>query len=67
MYRDCFTLVLAITGAYGILYVPSQLLVENDAAQTAANILNNEFFFRTGILANLIGQTSFLFCGFEFV
>jgi len=56
-------LVLAITGAYGILYVPSQLLVENDAAQTAANILNNEFFFRSGILANLIGQTSFLFVG----
>lgn len=56
-------LILAITGAYGILYVPSQLLVENDATQTAANILNNEFFFRSGILANLIGQTSFLFVG----
>lgn len=56
-------LVLAITGAYGILYVPSQLIVENDAAQTAANILNREFFFRSGILANLIGQTSFLFVG----
>lgn len=56
-------LVLAITGAYGILYVPSQLLVENDATQTAANILNNELFFRSGILANLIGQTSFLFVG----
>lgn len=56
-------LILAITGAYGILYVPSQLIVENDAAQTAANILNREFFFRTGILANLIGQTSFLFVG----
>ncbi len=56
-------LVLAITGAYGILYVPSQLIVENDAAQTAANILDREFFFRSGILANLIGQTSFLFVG----
>lgn len=56
-------LVLAITGAYGILYVPSQLIVANDATQTAANILNNEFFFRSGILANLIGQTSFLFLG----
>ena len=56
-------LVLAITGAYGILYVPSQLIVENDAAQTAANILDREFFFRSGILANLIGQTSCLFVG----
>lgn len=58
-----FYLILAITGAYGILYVPSQLLVENDATQTTANILDHEFFFRTGILANLIGQTSFLFVG----
>ncbi|MBK6525205.1 MAG: DUF4386 domain-containing protein [Crocinitomicaceae bacterium] len=38
-------------------------MVENDAAQTAANILDREFFFRSGILANLIGQTSFLFVG----
>ena len=54
-------LVLAITGAYGILYVPSQLVVEGDLVKTVTNIRQHEFFLRSGILSNLIGQTTFLF------
>jgi hypothetical protein len=56
-------LMLAITGAYGIMYVPSQLVVTDDSAQTMNNILQHEFFFRSGILGNVIGQTAFLFLG----
>lgn len=56
-----FYLILAITGGYGIMYVPTQLVVANDIALTTNNILNNEFFFRTGIMSNLIAQTVFVF------
>jgi Domain of unknown function (DUF4386) len=55
--------ILAITGGYGIVYVPSQLIVENNLPQTTNNILNNEFLFRTGIMSNLICQTVFIFLG----
>lgn len=58
-------LILAITGGYGIMYVPTQLVVANDVALTTNNILNNEFFFRTGIMSNLIAQTVFLFLVLE--
>lgn len=54
-------LILAITGGYGIMYVPTQLVVANDIALTTENILKNEFFFRTGIMSNLIAQTVFVF------
>ncbi len=53
--------LLAITGLYGIMYVPSQLIVRDDISITASNILNNEFLFRTGIMSNLLCQTLFVF------
>jgi hypothetical protein len=56
-------LILAITGTYGIMYVPMQLVVQEDLTQTAANIAQQELLFRSGILSNLIGQTVFLFLG----
>ena len=54
-------LFLAITGAYSIMYVPSQTIVRGDAVATANNILANEFLFRTGIVIHLISVTLFLF------
>ncbi len=54
-------LILAITGGYGIMYVPSQLVIRGDLALTTSNLLNHEFLFRSGILSNLIAQTVFLF------
>lgn len=54
-------LIMAITGAYGIMYVPSQLIVNGDPGLTVKNILDNEFLFRTGIMGNLICQTVFIF------
>jgi hypothetical protein len=53
--------ILAITGAYGIMYVPSSIIVMNDSAATTRNIIANEFLFRTGIFSNLVCQTTFIF------
>ena len=53
--------VLAITGGYGLVYVPSQIYVAGDAAATSLNILNQEFLFRTGVFSNLVCQTLFVF------
>lgn len=54
-------LIMAVSGGYGILFVPSQFIVVGDLAATTNNILTNEFLFRTGIMANLICQTVFVF------
>ena len=54
-------LILAITGAYSIMYVPSQIIVRGDAAATANNLLANEFLFRTGIVSSLISSIIFVF------
>lgn len=54
-------LIIAITGAFGIMYVPTQLFVGDDINLTAKNILDNELLFRFGILSNLVCQTVFVF------
>ena len=53
-------LLLAIIAPYGIMYVPSQIIVRGDTAATANNMLQNEFLFRTGIVADLISQVIFI-------
>jgi Domain of unknown function (DUF4386) len=52
--------IMAIIAPFGIMYVPSQIMVWEDAAATANNILANEFLFRTGIVSDLAGQALFL-------
>lgn len=54
-------LLLVITFPYGIMYVPSKIMVRGDAVATANNILANEFLFRTGIAGHLISQVIFAF------
>lgn len=54
-------LLLAITSAYGLMYVSSQVYVPNDAAATSQNMMAHEFLFRSGIVSNLISQTVFIF------
>ena len=56
-----FYLAIAITGVYGIMYVPSQIIVSGDPTATSTNIINNEFLYRTGIFSNLVCQTVFVF------
>ena len=54
-------LILAITGAYGIIFIPSKIIIPGDAAATADKLLANEFLFRTGIVDDLLSNIVFLF------
>jgi hypothetical protein len=54
-------LILDIPGYYGIMYVPSKIIVQGDAVATANNILANEFLFRTGIVSFLISNIIWVF------
>jgi hypothetical protein len=53
-------LLLAITGAYNIIWVSSRIMVRGDAVATANSILVNEFLFRSGIISDLISNTVFV-------
>ena len=53
-------LFLIITGAYGTIYVSSQINVKDDAATVAKNILSNEFLFRTGFISDLLSNIIFV-------
>lgn len=54
-------LILIITGVFSIMYVSSQIIVQDDAITTAKNILDKDFLFRTGIVNDLISNTIFVF------
>jgi hypothetical protein len=54
-------LVNAVTGFFGIIYVPSKLIVSDNAAATANNILASERLFRLGIVSELICAVEFVF------
>jgi hypothetical protein len=53
-------LLISIPGFYGLMYVPSALFVHGNPAATAHNIMASETFFRSGIVADLIGQALFV-------
>src|SRR5437016_1672108 len=46
----------SIVGIFGLLYVPSKLIVSGNAVVTARNIAASETLFRLGIAAHLIGE-----------
>jgi len=52
--------IWAVVGMFSIMYVPSTLIVADDAAKTAANIIQNEFLFRMGIVSSLATQLLFI-------
>jgi hypothetical protein len=52
-------LVNGVTGFFGIIYVPSRLMVSGNAAATAQNILASERFFR--LVSELICAVEFIF------
>jgi hypothetical protein len=56
-----FYLIVALAGLFSLMYVPSQLVVENDALATVSNIKDSPLLYRTGIVSGLICQTSFIF------
>ncbi len=53
--------LLAVTGVFNLLYVPTAITVYGDAAATAANIMSSELLFRAGILSGLISNVIFIF------
>jgi len=46
---------------FGIIYVPSVLVMRGDAAATARNIMASEWLFRSGTVSHLVGQIIFVF------
>jgi hypothetical protein len=53
--------LISIPGFFALIYVPSKVIVHADATATATNIAAHETLFRLGIVAELIGQTGFIF------
>jgi hypothetical protein len=47
-------------GGFYLLYVPSQTIVGNDAAATAARVLSRETLFRWGMLTEALGAVIFI-------
>ncbi len=54
-------LLNAVTGFFGIMYVPSRLIVDGNASATARNILASEMFFRAGIVSELFCAAEYIF------
>lgn len=54
-------LLVAFTGAFSIMYVPSTLIVPGDAETTAVNILASEGLFRAGMMSGFVCRISFVF------
>lgn len=54
-------LVNGITGFFGIVYIPTRLIVSDDAVATANNILASERLFRLGIVSELICAAEYVF------
>ncbi len=46
---------------FGLIYVPSVLLVPGDAVTTSRNIIESEWLFRSGTASHLIDQIIFIF------
>ncbi len=46
---------------FGVMHVPSLLLVPGDPAATSRNIIASEWLFRSGTVSHLIGQVIFVF------
>ena len=54
-------LILTICGLFNLLYVPSKIMVHEDAAATAKNIIANEFLFRTSTICDILSNITFIF------
>ena len=53
-------LIVVLSGIFNLMYVPSKLIVWNDASATFKNITASETLFRLAILSGLICYTFFL-------
>lgn len=55
-----FYLLLIVSGIFSILYVPSELILWDNAAETVQNITSSQLLFKLGILGNLVCFTCFI-------
>jgi len=53
-------LIIAVNGFFFLRYVPSKLIVWNDASATVRNLTASQTLFRLGILSEIIGYTTWL-------
>ncbi|MES2676249.1 MAG: DUF4386 domain-containing protein [Pseudomonadota bacterium] len=53
-------LILILTGVFGLVYVPSAIIVWSSPDITVANIKSSEFLFRLGILSQIICFIAFI-------
>ncbi len=53
--------LMAVTGAFSLLYVPSRIIVAGDAAQTADHIAASGSLLRLGAVSSLISNVFFIF------
>ena len=58
-------LIVVISGILSLMYVPSELIVWDNALETYNNIVANESLFKMGILSSLIMYTTFIFLSIE--
>ena len=56
-------LLNVLPAPFSLLYIPSAFIVRGDASATANKIRASELLFRTGIVAELISATIFIFMG----
>lgn len=49
-----------VTGMFGIMYIPTKLIVANDLSLSAQNIIANELIFRAGIAISLLTQLIYI-------
>ena len=54
-------ILASAVGVVRLLYIPSRLFVEGNAAATANNIVTHEFLFRLGIVSNLLAAALWMF------
>jgi hypothetical protein len=52
--------VISIPGAFALIYVPTRVIVQGNAAATASNIVAHETLFRFGIAGELVSQILFM-------
>ncbi|WP_240740241.1 DUF4386 domain-containing protein [Flagellimonas allohymeniacidonis] len=56
--------ILVVTGVFAEFYVRQNIFVYKDIAATARNIIENEWLFRLGFVADLVMSTAFFFYAF---
>lgn len=59
-----FYLIVVVTGIFSLAYVPSKLIVWDDAAKTFQQITESQMLFRMSIVSSVICYIAFLFLPF---